>query len=89
MKPQRYIREFKWKVNTFLLAGWKLDEIADHFGMCKKTLRSYYEMSYTYKIVTMGYKNETYMTEEEMIQGYKAPTFEELSSSEKLIYERL
>jgi hypothetical protein len=86
MKPERYIRDFKWKVNTFLTAGWKLDEIADHLGMCKKTLRSYYEMKYTYKVITMGYKNEPYATEEEMIQGFKC-SYNDLSNSEKEMYE--
>jgi hypothetical protein len=86
MKPERYIRDFKWKVNTFLMAGWKLDEIADHLGMCKKTLRSYYEMKYTYKVVTMGYKNEAYATEEEMIHGFKC-SYQDLSDSEKEMYE--
>jgi hypothetical protein len=33
-----------------------------------------------------GYKSEQYSTEEEMIRGYIPPTYEELSESEKLIY---
>lgn len=81
--------DFKRKVNTFLLAGWKLDEIADHFGISRKSLYNYYKLKYTYKVVTMGYKNETYATEEEMIQGYKVPTFEELSNDEKILYMAL
>lgn len=35
----------------------------------------------------LGYKNESYLSEEEMIQGYVAPTFNELSESEKEIYK--
>jgi hypothetical protein len=54
--------------------------------MCKKTLRSYYEMKYTYKVVTMGYKNEPYATEEEMIQGFKC-SYNDLSETEKEMYE--
>ena len=34
----------------------------------------------------IGYRNEAYHTEEFMINGYIAPTYEELSESEKLIY---
>lgn len=37
----------------------------------------------------LGYKNEAYCTEEEMIQGYKVPTYDELSESEKNIYNLL
>ena len=83
---ERKIRDIKRKVNTFLVAGWKLEEIADHLGMCKKTLHSYYKMKYTYKVVTMGYKNEAYATEEEMIHGFKC-SFNDLSNSEKEMYE--
>ena len=37
--------------------------------------------------VDLGYKNESYLSEEEMIQGYIVPTFNELSESEKEIYK--
>jgi len=37
--------------------------------------------------VDLGYKNESYLSEKEMIQGYKVPTFSELSESEKEIYK--
>jgi hypothetical protein len=37
--------------------------------------------------VNLGYKNESYLSEEEMIQGYIVPTFNELSESEKEIYK--
>ena len=33
-----------------------------------------------------GYKSEQYSTEEEMIRGYIPPVYEELSESEKAIY---
>lgn len=83
---ERKIRDIKRKVNTFLVAGWKLEEIADHLGMCKKTLHNYYKMEYTYKVVTMGYKNEAYATEEEMIQGFQC-SYQDLSETEKKMYE--
>jgi len=83
---ERSIRDIKRKVNTFLVAGWKLEEIADHLGMCKRTLHSYYKMEYTYKVVTMGHKNEPYATEEEMIQGFKC-SYNDLSDLEKEMYE--
>ena len=37
--------------------------------------------------VDLGCKNESYLSEEEMIQGYVVPTFNELSESEKEIYK--
>lgn len=37
----------------------------------------------------IGYRNEAYWSEEEMINGYQIPTYNELSESEKLIYNRL
>lgn len=89
LETPRQIAEFKSKVNNFLTAGWSLEEIADHLSICKKTLFNYYGMKYTYKVITIGYKDDTYMNEEEMIQGYQAPTFEELSNDEKTIYMAL
>ena len=34
----------------------------------------------------IGYRDEAYYTEEYMINGYIAPTYDELSESEKVIY---
>jgi hypothetical protein len=34
----------------------------------------------------IGYRNEAYHTEEYLINGYIAPTYDELSESEKVIY---
>lgn len=34
----------------------------------------------------VGYRNEAYWSEEEMIYGYIAPTYDELSESEKVIF---
>ena len=34
----------------------------------------------------IGHRNEAYWSEEYMINGYIAPTYEELSESEKVIY---
>ena len=41
------------------------------------------------KVVTvdLGYKNESYLTEEEMINGYVAPKYSELSIEEKEIWK--
>ena len=41
------------------------------------------------KVVTvdLGYKNESYLTEEEMIKGYVPPKYSELSVAEKEIYK--
>jgi hypothetical protein len=33
--------------------------------------------------IGLGYKNSSYFTESEMIQGYQIPTYEELSENEK------
>jgi hypothetical protein len=37
----------------------------------------------------IGHRDEAYHTEEFMINGYQVPTFDELSESEKLIYNRI
>ena len=37
----------------------------------------------------IGHRDEAYHTEEYMIHGYQIPTYEELSESEKLIYNRI
>jgi hypothetical protein len=38
--------------------------------------------------LNLGYKNEAYFTEEEMLNGFSC-TYEDLSESEKLIYDKL
>ena len=35
----------------------------------------------------LGYKTDSYFTEEEMIQGYRVPSYNELSESEKEIWK--
>jgi hypothetical protein len=34
----------------------------------------------------IGYRDEAYWSEEEMINGYQVPTFDELSESEKIMF---
>jgi len=36
----------------------------------------------------MGNKNDTYCTEQELIRGYVAPTYEELSVDEQIMYDK-
>jgi hypothetical protein len=38
--------------------------------------------------IHFGYKNQEYYTEEEMINGYVVPNYEELSPEEKEIYDK-
>ena len=38
--------------------------------------------------IHFGYKNQAYYTEEEMINGYVVPKYEELSPKEKEIYDK-
>jgi hypothetical protein len=38
--------------------------------------------------IHFGYKNVEYFTEEEMINGYVVPKYEELSPEEKEIYDK-
>lgn len=40
-------------------------------------------------VPSLGFRNETYFSEQELIQGYKVPTYDELSESEKEIYNSL
>ncbi len=37
----------------------------------------------------IGYRNEAYWSEEEMINGYQQPVFEDLSLEEQKIYNRI
>jgi hypothetical protein len=37
--------------------------------------------------VDLGFKDESYFTESEMLLGYVAPTYEELSKDEQIMYD--
>ena len=89
LETPRQIAEFKCKVNTYFNAGWKVDEIANHLGVSNNTLRSYYQMIPLIIAPSLGFRNETYFTEQELIEGYKIPTYDELSESEKEIFQNL
>ena len=57
-------------------------------GISKSAQRAIaYERSFA-NGVSFGNKNQTYMTEEEMINGYQAPSYNELSKEEKKIWKQ-
>jgi hypothetical protein len=53
-----------------------------------KRIRSFRKIHIPRK-AEIGCKNESYFTESEMMLGYVAPSYEELSNEEKLIYYKL
>jgi len=56
-------------------------------NMCPKAqIQLYKEKEKSITPIHYGYKSEQYSTEEEMIRGYIPPVYEELSESEKAIY---
>jgi len=89
LETSKQIAQFKSKVNTYFKAGWKVDEIAVHLGVSNNTLRSYYQMIPLIIAPSLGCRKETYFTEQELIEGYKVPTYDDLSESEKEIYNNL
>lgn len=57
-------------------------------GISKSAKRAIaYERSFVNGI-DFGYKNQPYMTEEEMINGYHPPSYNELSKEEKEIWKQ-
>ena len=49
---------------------------------------------FRYKVIPskeciLGFKDETYLTESEMIIGYVAPSYKDLSKEEKIIFDKL
>ena len=61
------------------------------FYLCYRTVKPkvVVETKVKEKVVTvdLGYKNESYLTEEEMINGYVGPKYSELSIAEKEIWK--
>lgn len=66
--------------------GMSYYDVSRKYDITTALSHSILEMYKRMNSVGLGWKNETYLSEEEMIQGYKIPTYEELSESEKTIY---
>lgn len=66
--------------------GMSYYDVSRKYDITTALAHSILEMYKRMNSVGLGFKNETYLSEEEMLQGYKIPTFEELSESEKTIY---
>lgn len=50
-------------------------------------LSRYQRFLYNHNPVHFGHKTESYLTEKEMLKGYQAPKYKDLSEDEKVIYK--
>lgn len=66
--------------------GMSYYDVSRKYDITTALAHSILEMYKRMNAVGLGWKNDTYYNEEEMIQGYQIPTFDELSESEKTIY---
>ena len=91
-KYQGHSEDWHRKVAEMLKANWTLQEIATQLKVHVDTVRLSVQ-KYMYLLreevtpICFGHKNEAYLTEEEMLEGYKPPTSSDLSIDEKLIYD--
>lgn len=91
-KYQGHSEDWHRKVAEMVKANWTLDEIASQLKVHVDTIRLSVQ-KYMYLLreevtpICFGYKNEAYLTEEEMLEGYQVPTYKELSIDEQIIYD--
>lgn len=91
-KYQGHSEDWHRKVAEMVKANWTLQEIASQLKVHVDTVRLSVQryMHLLREEVTpicFGHKNEAYLTEEEMLEGYKPPKYSDLSIDEKLIYD--
>ena len=91
-KYQGHSEDWHRKVAEMVKANWTLQEIATQLKVHVDTVRLSVQ-KYMYLLreevtpICFGYKNEAYLTEEEMLEGYKPPKYSDLSIDEQLIYD--
>ncbi len=91
-KYQGHSEDWHRKVAEMVKANWTLDQIALQLKVHVDTVRLSVQ-KYMHLLreevtpICFGYKNEAYLTEEEMLEGYQVPTYKELSIDEKIIYD--
>lgn len=78
----------KRKISASLEKGILIEDIRKKHKLSIKEISNVFSYKSKSNIVEMGYKNESYYTEEEMLSNNNY-TYTKLSYSEKLIYKSL
>lgn len=95
---KRNTLDFHRKVYHFIACGYTAEEIVTFFiGRSLKEIEesiAYHAENtkwydHVYEGVCFGYKTTAYFKEEEMLKGYVAPKYKDLSESEKEIFDQL
>ena len=92
MGKTKFSSDWHRKVAELIKVNWTIIEIAKNLKVnpatVSKSVRDYsYLVLKDVKPVCFGHKSVAYLTEEEMLEGYKIPKYKELSKSEKQIYD--
>lgn len=90
--PSRQHGNWHRKVVELVKAGYTIEKIAELLDVTPNTVRlsiqrNMYLLSEDVPGIHFGYKNEAYLTEEEMLNGYKPPKYSDLSETEKQLYD--
>lgn len=91
-KYQGHSEDWHRKVVEMVKANWTLQEIATqlkvHLDIVRLSVQKYmYLLCDDVPGICFGHKNEAYLTEEEMLEGYIPPKYSDLSIDEKIIYD--
>ena len=88
--------DWHMKVARLCNLRWTVEDIAKNLRVkpqiVKNSILHYSQTTEWYSFptgVSFGNKNETYMTEQEMLIGYQPPKYSELSDEEKAIYKSI
>jgi histidyl-tRNA synthetase len=96
-KENRFPKYLKLKVKNLINAGWKKFEIQDYLKIKIELLNGYEDRFENIGITNediniieivprLGHKSEAYFDEDEMEFGYSAPSYNQLSIDEKILY---
>ena len=94
MKPyKKEFRKLQMKVRNEIVdkvaSGWGVYLLSEKYVVKVSSLiLEIAKMTKPVSRMRIGYKNDAYFTESEMLEGFQC-NYEDLSASEKLIYDRL
>jgi hypothetical protein len=94
-KSRKLTRQDFLDIRQLIIEGWPMGFIARRYGVTYRKINRHYkkfddEMSRVrvfHHRVSLGHKDCSYYTEEEMIEGMPHYSYNELSNSEKAFYE--
>lgn len=94
-KGRKFTRTDFLNIRQLIIQGIPLKVIAKKYKVNDKRIKSVYrefneqmiKVRTSYKPAVMGYKDDSYYTEDEMIEGMPLYHYNELSDSEKAFYE--